>query len=630
MIPPSFLQDLLSRIEILEVVGRYVQLKKSGSNFMGLCPFHAEKSPSFTVSPHKQFYHCFGCGAHGTAIRFLMEHTGLTFPEAVEELAHSIGLTVPKETSNQKYGPGTSSYSSKDKAAGPALISILQQASDYYRAQLRTHQGAIDYLKNRGIQGKTAARFGLGYAPPGMRNLQTVFANDQNEALIEAGLLVFGTAKEGFKKPAKLDPYDRFRNRITFPIRNTKGHIIGFGGRIFGEGEPKYLNSPETVLFDKGSELYGLFEAKQAIREKGYALVVEGYLDVLALAQQGFANTVATLGTACSSTHIRILLRYTDTIIFSFDGDQAGQRAARRALTNCLPFATDNRNLRFLFLPAEHDPDSYIRSHGTEAFATQVEQAWPLSEFFLHEVCANKRLDQAEGRAKALFEAKPWLLALPENALRLQIIQSLSERLHTPLEDVRALCELTNSGLHRRVIPAYSKQADTVTGNERRILRNLMAYPRLVEQLSPEQIQILTGSASTHAKAPLTNSGALFEEIIKHARSLGEQASFQMLGELLKDTQYAAIYEKLSREILAYDENVRDLLLTAPPIEAEKDEEKQRQEALAGEEVHDAILKMEQKARSERCDALSRQTMLTPDERAELSDLLRKTAQGKK
>ncbi len=620
MIPPSFLQDLLSRIEILEVVGRYVQLKKSGSNFMGLCPFHAEKSPSFTVSPQKQFYHCFGCGAHGTAIRFLMEHTGLTFPESVEELAQSVGLTVPKEAAPHKYKHAASSHARSHHAAESSLITVLQQASDYYRAQLRTHQNAIDYLKNRGIQGKTAARFSLGYAPPGMHHLRSIFSEKDNAALVEAGLRIANSAKEGQRQVAWSNTYDRFRDRILFPIRNTRGQIIGFGGRILEQGEPKYLNSPETPLFDKGSELYGLFEAKQAIREQGYALVVEGYIDVLALAQQGFANTVATLGTACTSTHIRILLRYTDTVIFSFDGDTAGRRAARRALTACLPYATDNRSLRFLFLPSEHDPDTYIRTFGTQAFANEVEQAWPLSQFLLHEVCTDKRLDQPEGRAKALFDAKPWLQALPDNALRLQIIQSLSERLRTPLEDVRALTSLHETSLQRRVIPAYSKKAHTVQGNERRVLRHLMAYPHLTEALSAEEIAFLTHSTEC-------NTHALFEEVIHHARALGKQANFQMLGEILKDTPNAAIYETLSREILAYDENVRDLLLPSsdPSIENQK---QQHQEA-ASTEMHDAILKMQYKAWSAQCDVLSRKAQLTPEEYAELSALLKKTAQAK-
>lgn len=326
MIPHSFLQDLLNRVDIVDVVGRYVQLKKGGANFMGLCPFHNEKSPSFTVSPTKQFYHCFGCGAHGTAIGFLMEHAGLSFPEAVQELAQSVGLTVPHEPSPTR--GGGSEYPSQpavSKAVATALSDVMQAACDYYRKQLRGAPAAIQYLKKRGLTGEVAARFGLGYAPDGWQNLEAAFANYRDDALVESGLVIVSdkTDAQGVARR-----YDRFRERIMFPIRNVKGQVIGFGGRVLGAGEPKYLNSPETPLFNKGSELYGLFEARLAIRERKYVLVVEGYMDVVALAQLGFPNAVATLGTACTPIHVQKLLRQTDTVIFSFDGDAAGRRAA--------------------------------------------------------------------------------------------------------------------------------------------------------------------------------------------------------------------------------------------------------------------------------------------------------------
>ncbi|HEY0845740.1 MAG TPA: DNA primase, partial [Noviherbaspirillum sp.] len=360
MIPQSFIQDLLNRVDIVDVVGRYVQLKKGGANYMGLCPFHNEKSPSFTVSPTKQFYHCFGCGAHGTAIGFLIEYSGLGFVEAVKDLAQGVGMTVPDQ---DRLPPA---QRAEAQAKSFALSDVMTKAADFYRHQLRGAQQAIAYLKGRGLTGEIAARFGLGYAPDGWDSLRGVFPDYQAQELVESGLVIDKSEEGGGGRKR----YDRFRDRIMFPIRNIKGQVIGFGGRVLDGGEPKYLNSPETPLFQKGSELYGLFEARQAIREAGYALVTEGYMDVVALAQLGFPQAVATLGTACTPTHVQKLLRQTDQVVFSFDGDAAGRRAARRALDACLPHASDDKVIKFLFLPTEHDPDSYIRELGAEAFET--------------------------------------------------------------------------------------------------------------------------------------------------------------------------------------------------------------------------------------------------------------------
>lgn len=463
MIPHSFLQDLLNRVDIVDVVGRYVQLKKGGANFMGLCPFHNEKSPSFTVSPTKQFYHCFGCGAHGTAIGFLMEHAGLTFPEAVQELAQSVGLTVPHEPSPMRGAGGGSGEGyappAASKSVTTALSDVMQTACDYYRKQLRGAPNAIQYLKRRGLTGEIALRFGLGYAPDGWQNLEAAFDDYRHDSLVDAGLVIVSDKTDANGAARR---YDRFRERIMFPIRNVKGQVIGFGGRVLDGGEPKYLNSPETPLFNKGSELYGLFEARLAIREHKYALVVEGYMDVVALAQLGFPNAVATLGTACTPVHVQKLLRQTDTVVFSFDGDAAGRRAARRALEACLPHAADNRTIRFLFLPPEHDPDSYVREFGTDAFSEQVKRAMPLSQFLLNEATAGKELDQPEGRAKALFDAKPLLQALPANALRAQIMHMFADRLRIPFDEVAALAEVDAR------IAAPARQAPENRGTVRR------------------------------------------------------------------------------------------------------------------------------------------------------------------
>ncbi|CAG4913145.1 DNA primase [Paraburkholderia gardini] len=619
MIPHAFLQDLLNRVDIVDVVGRFVQLKKGGANFMGLCPFHNEKSPSFTVSPTKQFYHCFGCGAHGTAIGFLIEHAGLTFPEAVNELAQSVGLTVPQEPSPMRGGGGGGEgYApAVSKAVTIALSDVMQVACDFYRKQLRGAPNAIQYLKKRGLTGEIAARFGLGYAPEGWQNLESAFPDYRDDSLVESGLVIVSEKADAQGQNRR---YDRFRERIMFPIRNVKGQVIGFGGRVLDSGEPKYLNSPETPLFNKGSELYGLFEARLAIREQQYVLVVEGYMDVVALAQLGFQNAVATLGTACTPVHVQKLMRQTDTVIFSFDGDSAGRRAARRALDACLPHAADNRTIRFLFLPAEHDPDSYVREFGTEGFSEQVARAMPLSQFMLNEVLTGKELDQPEGKARALFDAKPLLQALPANALRAQIMHMFADRLDVPFDEVAALCEVdARIAAASRAAPPR-KDRRSVTGIEQRALRNLVMHPRIVAVLDEDAEQALL---------TVTRHGELFEEVTTHARALGESAEFQLLSDLLRNSANAPTFEEIFREILDYDENVRDLLLKNPEDETVA-EERREQERIVGEELKAAIFRMSYDAYSARLDQLSRQSRHTPEELAEYTDLNRKRADMKR
>ncbi|MGC4394218.1 DNA primase [Hydrogenophaga sp. T2] len=419
-IPQSFIQELLSRVDVVDVVGRYVQLKKGGANFMGLCPFHGEKSPSFSVSPTKQFYHCFGCGANGNAIGFLMEHVGMGFVEAVKELASQVGLQVPDED----ISPQERERAAQQRQQQATLTDVLEKAGKSYQQQLKGSPRAVDYLKRRGLSGQIAKVFGLGYAPEGWRHLAGVFPDYASPLLTESGLVIEHADEKGQDGQAKR--YDRFRDRIMFPIRNVKGECIGFGGRVLDKGEPKYLNSPETPVFSKGRELYGLFEARTAIRQHGYALVTEGYMDVVALAQLGFANAVATLGTACTPDHVQKLFRFTDAVVFSFDGDAAGRRAARKALDAALPWASDTRSVKFLFLPAEHDPDSYIREHGTEAFAERVKEAVPLSRFLLEAAAADCDLKSAEGRARMASQARPLWTALPEGALKRQLLGEIA------------------------------------------------------------------------------------------------------------------------------------------------------------------------------------------------------------
>ncbi|NUZ08307.1 DNA primase [Piscinibacter koreensis] len=431
MIPPGFVHDLLARVDIVEVVGRSVDLKKAGVNHKGLCPFHAEKSPSFTVSPTRQTYHCFGCGAHGNAVGFLMEHVGLGFIDAVRDLAQQVGMSVPEDDAS----PAEREEAQARKKRQATLSEVLARAADSYRRHLRASPRAIDYLKGRGLSGEIAARFGLGYAPEGWRSLASVFPEYDDPLLEESGLVI---AQGDADDSAARKRYDRFRDRIMFPIRSVRGEIIGFGGRVIDHGEPKYLNSPETPIFSKGRELYGLHEARTALRERGYALVVEGYMDVVALAQVGFGNAVATLGTACTADHLIKLFRFTDSVVFSFDGDAAGRRAAARALEASLPHATDTRTVRFLFLPAEHDPDSYVREHGAAAFEEQVAGAVPLSKQLLEQARDGTTLDTPEGRARFVANAKPLWALLPAGVLRRQVLAEIAAAASMPLDELAA------------------------------------------------------------------------------------------------------------------------------------------------------------------------------------------------
>ncbi len=415
-IPHTFIQELIARADVVEIVGRYVQLKKGGANFMGLCPFHSEKSPSFSVSPTKQFYHCFGCGKSGDALRFLMDHTGMSFIEAVQDLAQQFGMQVPEDDAS----PQDRARAAAQKQKQATLTDVLEQACAAYKKHLRDSPRAIGYFKGRGLSGEIAKQFDLGYAPEGWRSLAGVFPRYDDPLLAESGLVI--TSEDDPEKR-----YDRFRDRVMFPIRNVKGECIGFGGRVLGDDKPKYLNSPETPVFSKGRELYGLFEARNALRDAGYALVTEGYMDVVALAQLGFPNAVATLGTACTADHLQKLFRFTDAVVFSFDGDAAGRRAARKALDGALAMATDVRSCKFLFLPAEHDPDSFIRAHGRDAFARYISEATPLSRFLIETVREGCELHTAEGRSLLASNAKPLWSQLPEGALKRQLLGEIAD-----------------------------------------------------------------------------------------------------------------------------------------------------------------------------------------------------------
>ena len=451
-IPQSFIQELLSRVDVVEVVGRYVQLKKGGANLMGLCPFHGEKSPSFTVSPTKQFFHCFGCGKNGNALGFLMDHAGMTFIEAVKDLAQQTGMTVPEDD----LSPQDKAKAAAQKQKQTSLSDMLEKAASAYQQQLKIAPNAVAYLKGRGLSGQIAKRFGLGYSPEGWRSLASVYPDYDDPLLAESGLVIVN--EEDGKR------YDRFRDRVMFPIRNIKGECIGFGGRVMGDGTPKYLNSPETPVFHKGRELYGLFEARDSIHSTGYVLVTEGYMDVVALAQWGFPNAVATLGTACTPDHVQKLFRFTDSVVFGFDGDAAGRRAARKALEGALIYATDVRSIKFLFLPQEHDPDSYIREKGSEAFSVAVANATPLSKFLIEVASEGCDLNSAEGRARLSSYASPLWRALPDGALKRQLLSELAQMIQLDASELAGLWLQQAEAAASRLAPRGSATTGQTSG----------------------------------------------------------------------------------------------------------------------------------------------------------------------
>ena len=589
LIPQSFIADLLNRVDIVDVVGQHVKLKKAGANYQGLCPFHSEKSPSFSVSPTKQFYHCFGCGAHGSAISFMMEYSGLGYVDAIEELARSAGLDVPRQER-------TANDVARQQQA-MALSEVMSSAADWYRQQLKGSTRAVEYLKGRGLTGEIAKRYALGYAPDGWQGLEAVFGPYTNDevakTLVEGGLVIQGEQAEG----APVKRYDRFRDRVMFPIRNPKGQTIGFGGRILDQGEPKYLNSPETPLFSKGNTLYGLFEARQAIRAQEYVLVCEGYMDVVALAQLGFPNAVATLGTACTANHVRMLLRQTDKVVFSFDGDAAGQRAAQRALEACLPLMSDDKEIRFLFLPTEHDPDSYVRAYGAPAFEKVIKEAMSISSFFFKVSSEGHDLTTPEGRAHTHHAAKPLLLSMPPIALRTQILRELAIRTNTTPAELEAFCGLTIVPVQQRTYqPVQAKQPTyqnnySNTGNRQgapwqaskgsakrvatenieppkaptdlaeQMLRVLIQFPHLGKVLDGNKRELALKAAEQRS----TNALALMKDLLSQCDQVewipGENGkvgtvgagAFAMFQDQLSRSELAPMYEVLRKRVMDSD-----------------------------------------------------------------------------
>ncbi|MFN7085572.1 MAG: DNA primase [Burkholderiales bacterium] len=536
MIPQSFIQELLNRVDIVDVVDRHVKLKRAGANYSACCPFHSEKTPSFTVSPSKQFYHCFGCGAHGTAIGFLMEYSGAGFVEAVKELARSVGMKVPEVV--------RSGQDQRKAAADEDVYGVLLRAAQFYRARLKDAPRAIDYLKGRGLSGEIAKRFGIGYAPDAWQGLAAAFPDYNARTLTTAGLVK--SSEEGRR-------YDVFRDRIMFPIVDVRGNVIGFGGRVVGEGEPKYLNSPETPVFEKGRELYGLYQARRAIRDAGRVVVVEGYMDVVALAQAGIGYAVATLGTATTPVHVQKLLRQADEIVFCFDGDEAGRRAAWRALENSLSQLVDGKQVRFLFLPQGEDPDTYVRKQGKAAFEALFEGAMPLSQFLLEELASRVDRNTTEGRARLLQEAKPLVKQVTAPLLSLLLRKQLAE-----------LAGLTPQELDGQ----YQIKSQTAARGGRRVpvMQHSIARTTLeLLMLDPTLARLVRRDDLVHGKGVAGIEQPELEALDRLLEVLDGGLHIVSLSEYFRGTEYEALLGTIEAGVLRW----QDRGLDAQQIEAE-------------------------------------------------------------
>ncbi len=456
LIPDSFIEELLARSDVVEVIERRVPLKRVGSEFQACCPFHDEKTPSFTVSPKKQFYHCFGCGAHGSVIGFLMQYEGLEFLDAVEELARAAGLEVPTSGS-QKPRPDT------------GLYDMLAACAKFYVEQLKHHPNAVEYLKGRGLSGEVSRDFGIGYAPAGWDTLIKHLGTDDKklDQLKQVGMLSEG----------KSGSYDKFRDRIMFPIHDRRGRVIAFGGRALSDDGPKYLNSPETTLYHKSRELYGLYLARQRSGRLDNIIVVEGYMDVVALAQFGFKNVVATSGTATTDIQVEILFRAADTVVFCFDGDKAGRKAAWRALEATLPKLREGLQAKFLFLPDGEDPDSMVRKHGEDVFAQQIESATPLSEFFFNHFTAATDLGSLDGRARLVQQAMPFIENMPEGVFRDMMNAKLESLAQHRLPGHQAVISTRPASMGDRGTPVQKRTP------MRTAMAHLVQNPSLVEMI---------------------------------------------------------------------------------------------------------------------------------------------------
>ena len=588
-IPQHFIDELVSRIDIVELIDKRVPLKKAGRDYQACCPFHSEKTPSFTVSPDKQFYHCFGCGAHGTAIGFLMEYERMEFVEAIEELARSAALEVPREGGTQLHSPARQEGSKQ-------LYTLLDRAAAFYQQQLRSHPEAsrvVAYLKDRGMSGEIARDFAVGFAPPGWDNLLKAIGPEHERELIVSGMLV---EKDDGKR------YDRFRDRLMFPIRDRRGRVIAFGGRVLPGsddkgGGAKYLNSPETPIYHKGRELYGLYEARQALRELPRLLVVEGYMDVVALAQYGVRYAVATLGTAVTVEHLDKLFRQTNEVVFCFDGDRAGREAAWRGLENALPLLQDGRSLRFMFMPDGEDPDTLIRNIGTEAFEELIVTAQPLDEFLLEQFKQRVDVRQLDGQARLVELSRPLLGKLPQGVYRLKLMERLASLAQIPPQNLQAM--LQGQAANTAIMPARGqararpRSARQAPSQVRNAITLLLQHPRLAAlvedpaRLAPLRqpgITLLLELLEVLHQQPNLNSSALLErwrgrEEERHLATLMRQELLLNAEQDDLETEFLGALDSLYQQLLRQ----REQELSSKPLAALSGAERIEYQALMKE-----------------------------------------------
>jgi len=571
LIPQDFIDNLIARADVVEVIGKRIQLKKAGREFKACCPFHDEKTPSFTVSPGKGFYHCFGCGAHGTAIGFLMEYEHMSFVEAIESLANIMGVDVPRDETD------------RPARRYDELFSLMSSVERHWQACLKEDANAIDYLKQRGIDGTTAKRFGIGFAPDSWSDVLDKFGKtpEAQERLLATGLVI---RKDNGKH------YDRFRDRIIFPIRDARGRTIGFGGRALGDGEPKYLNSPETVLFHKGRELYGLYEARQALRNVDRLVVVEGYMDVVALARHGIDFSIATLGTATTADHLSILFRLTDNVFFSFDGDRAGKAAAWRALENALPQVREGRQIRFVFLPDGHDPDSYVNEKGSDAFIKALDEGMALSDYLIGELASQVDMTTVDGKARLAELAKPLVHKIPQGVYYELLIEELANKIGLAPARLEKMLGQAADSTGRRVAQSMSlarRRKGTIGIGKpsvvRRAITLLLNYPTAADKLDIEKladvnrpgVELLHDLIETVQEEPNITTAGLLERW-RHddeGRHLGKLAAVEVPEE--EDFDPAAELEACLEQLVIAGRRERiDFLIEKQKLSSLTDEEK--------------------------------------------------------
>lgn len=592
-IPQNFIDELIARADIVEIIGARVQLKKAGREYKACCPFHNEKTPSFWVSPDKQFYHCFGCGKHGTVLGFLMDHDHMAFPEAVEELATRVGLEVPHEATAASAGP---------RRADEPLYGLMARVADFYAQNLAREPRARDYLAHRGLTPETLSRFAIGYAPNSWNELLRRFgASDADrQRLLEAGLIV---ERERGPSQGSERHYDRFRDRVMFPIRDARGRVLAFGGRIIDSGEPKYLNSPETALFHKGRELYGIYETRRARATLSRLIVVEGYMDVVRLHQAGVDYAVATLGTATTPEHFRRIFRLVPAVVFAFDGDRAGRAAAWRALQQALPEAREGREIHFLFLPEGHDPDTLVAAEGREAFEQRLPRAVPLSEYLVQELSEQSDLGHADGRARFAESARPLFARVPQGVYRELLLERLAavvglapQRLEELWTSGRSATSAASAHSGRAAAPSTRARTGTSAGRGslvRQAIARLLHYPRIAGEVTASERAGLDTSEEPGV--------GLLRELLDNLRDQPAQLPAQVIQRWEGRDGVEALQKLLERE---------EVITEA---------------ASAAGELRAALVKLADRAAGRRLEALeakSRTSSLAPSELEEFQRLI--------